>query len=85
MTAEYKINYVRPVSGASALIAEASVAASGKMQAVCRCDLFMVKDGNRQLRAAVQGTIRNVAGSNLPDTGGFCPDLRICAGANHQP
>lgn len=60
VTAEYKINYARPAAGACALVAEASVVASGKTQAVCRCDIFMERDGKRQLCAAAQGTIRKV-------------------------
>jgi uncharacterized protein (TIGR00369 family) len=60
VTAEYKINYVRPAPGACTLIAEASALATGKTQAVCRCDVYAIKDGKRQLCAAAQGTIRKV-------------------------
>jgi uncharacterized protein (TIGR00369 family) len=62
VTSEYKINYVRPAPGGSVLVAEATAVASGKTQAVCRCDVFMQKDGKRQLCAAAQGTIRKVEG-----------------------
>jgi uncharacterized protein (TIGR00369 family) len=61
VTAEYKINYARPAAGTSVLVAEASVLASGTTQAVCRCDIYMVRDGKRQLCAAAQGTVRKVA------------------------
>lgn len=61
VTAEYKINYVRPARGDGDLLAEARVVASGKTQAVCRCDVVLVSaDGRRQLCAAAQGTIRKV-------------------------
>src|SRR4051794_19645312 len=44
VTAEFKINYVRPAIGES-LIARASVIHSGKNQAVCRCDVFALRAG----------------------------------------
>jgi len=57
VTAEYKINYVRPAQGA-ALVARATVVSSGKTQAVCRCDVFTIdKNGEERLCAAAQGTI----------------------------
>ena len=37
--------------------ARASVLYAGKTQAVCRCDVFAVKDGNEKLCATAQGTI----------------------------
>ena len=59
VTSEYKINYLRPATGAGHLVAEARVLSSGKTQAVCRCDVLQVAaDGARQLCAAAQGTIR---------------------------
>ncbi|HEU4328339.1 MAG TPA: PaaI family thioesterase [Roseiflexaceae bacterium] len=56
LTAEYKINYVRPARG-ERLIARATVAASGSRQAVCRCDVLTVCDGEEVLCAVAQGTI----------------------------
>ncbi len=58
VTAEYKINYLRPAVGGERLLAVASVVGSGKTQAVCRCELFLLADGERRLCAAAQGTIR---------------------------
>jgi len=58
VTAEYKINYLRPAVGGDRLLAVASVVGSGKTQAVCRCDVFLLADGERRLCAAAQGTIR---------------------------
>lgn len=56
VTAEYKINYVRPALGET-LLARATVVHSGKTQAVCRCDVYVVGDGGERLCATAQGTI----------------------------
>ncbi len=56
VTAEYKINYLRPAQG-SRLIARADVVHSGANQAVCRCEVFVVTDDTEQLCAVAQGTI----------------------------
>lgn len=56
VTAEMKINYVRPAVG-EMLIARAQAIACGRSQAVTRCDVFVVKDGKEKLCAAAQGTI----------------------------
>jgi uncharacterized protein (TIGR00369 family) len=55
-TSEFKINYLRPAIG-DFLVARASVIYSGKSQAVCRCDVFVSKDGRESLCATSQGTI----------------------------
>ncbi|MEW6704482.1 MAG: PaaI family thioesterase [Pseudomonadota bacterium] len=57
LTAEFKINYLRPAQG-ERLVAVAGVVGSGKTQAVCRCDVFVEAGGERKLCAAAQGTIR---------------------------
>lgn len=59
VTLEMKINYVRPAVG-EMLIARADVLSAGKTQAVCRCDVFTVMDGEEKLCAAAQGTIKPV-------------------------
>jgi len=56
LTSEYKINYLKPAVG-SHLIARATVVASSKNQAVCRCEIFAVNEDQEQLCAAAQGTI----------------------------
>ena len=57
LTAEYKINYLRPAVGTH-LIARASVIYAGKTTATCRCDVFSVSDeGIEKLCATAQGTI----------------------------
>jgi uncharacterized protein (TIGR00369 family) len=56
VTAEYKINYVRPAVG-ERLIARAEAVAVSRSQAVCRCEIFAVKDGEEKLCAVAQGTI----------------------------
>jgi uncharacterized protein (TIGR00369 family) len=57
LTAEYKINYLRPAKG-ERLRAVASVVGSGRTQAVCCCDVFVEAGGQWKLCAAAQGTIR---------------------------
>lgn len=56
LTSEFKINYVRPALGET-LIARATVLYSGKSQAVCRCDVFCLREGTESLCAVAQGTI----------------------------
>ena len=58
LTSEFKINYLRPAVDAERLVAVATVVASGRSQAVCRCDIFLERSGQRKLCAAAQGTIR---------------------------
>jgi uncharacterized protein (TIGR00369 family) len=60
VTSEYKINYVRPAVGQE-IIARASAMHAGKSQAVCRCDVFALNDGNEILCAVAQGTIARLA------------------------
>lgn len=59
VTSEYKINYLRPATG-ELLIARASVLATGKRQAVCRCDVFASAKGAERLCATAQGTISTI-------------------------
>lgn len=61
VTSEMKINYTRPAIG-DTLIARATVISHGKSQAVCRCDVFIVKEGEEKLCAAAQGTIARLQG-----------------------
>ena len=56
VTADYKINYLRPAKDAERLVAVATVVGSGKTQAVCRRDVFMLRRDERTLCA--QRTIR---------------------------
>ncbi len=65
VTAEYKINYLRPALG-EALIGRATVVHAGKSQAVCRCDVFDLKDGSEQLCATAQGTIARIGAPVAP-------------------
>jgi len=60
VTSEFKINYVRPAIG-ERLIARAHAVHVGKSQAVCRCDVLVVKDGAERLCAVAQGTISPLA------------------------
>ena len=56
VTAEYKINYVRPATG-ERLIARAKAVHVGKSQSVCTCEVFAVTGGEEKLCAIAQGTI----------------------------
>jgi uncharacterized protein (TIGR00369 family) len=56
VTAEMKINYVRPAVG-EVLIARAQAISSGATQAVARCDVFVLTAEGEKLCAAAQGTI----------------------------
>ncbi len=56
ITSEIKINYIRPGVG-ERLVARAEVVGHGRRQAVTRCDIFTVVDGEEKLCAAAQGTI----------------------------
>lgn len=56
LTAEMKINYIRPAAGTK-LIARAVAISAGRTQSVVRCDIFMIENGTEKLCAAAQGTI----------------------------
>lgn len=56
VTAEFKINYIRPGIGEQ-LIARAECLHAGRSQAVCRCEVYVIKDGEEKLCAAAQATI----------------------------
>jgi uncharacterized protein (TIGR00369 family) len=57
VTIEQKVNYVRPARGPGRLVAQASVVASGKSQAVCRCEVAVVGEEGAVLCVVAQGTI----------------------------
>jgi uncharacterized protein (TIGR00369 family) len=59
VTAEYKINYVRPAVG-DKLLARAEAVGIGKRQIVCRCDVFVIKDNETKLCATALGTVARV-------------------------
>jgi uncharacterized protein (TIGR00369 family) len=56
VTAEFKINYLRPAIG-DRLVARASVLHAGSTVAVCRCDIHTVAEGVERLCATAQGSI----------------------------
>ncbi len=66
VTAEYKINYVRPAQG-TLLTARATVVASGQRQAVCRADVFVTSSAQELLVAVAQGTIMRMQSAGQPD------------------
>ncbi|MEM7724486.1 MAG: PaaI family thioesterase [Pseudomonadota bacterium] len=65
VTVEFKLNYLRPGLGET-LIARGQVVSSTKRQAVCRADIFAVKDGTEKLIAAAQGTLAAVRKDATP-------------------
>lgn len=56
VTSEFKINYLRPAIG-EYLLVKAHCVQAGKRQAVSRCDIFVIRDGESKLCAIAQGTI----------------------------
>lgn len=56
LSAEFKLNFLKPGQG-DQLIARATVIASSRRQAVCRCDIFAERDGQEYLCATALGTI----------------------------
>ena len=56
VTAEFKINYLRPALG-ERLIARARALYAGRAQAVCLCEVFTVTGGAEKRCAVAQGTI----------------------------
>lgn len=60
VTAEYKINYVKPAQGQE-LIARASVLSSGSRQAVCQCLVYCQDEQHETLVAVAQGTIMTLS------------------------
>jgi uncharacterized protein (TIGR00369 family) len=60
VTAEFKINYLRPAIG-DTVVARAAVVHAGKNQAVCRCDVWVVKEDGETLCATAQGTITRLS------------------------
>lgn len=59
VTAEYKINYLRPAIGRE-LVARARVVHAGKRQAVCICEILVEDDDGSKVIAHAQGTINKV-------------------------
>ncbi|MEW6420177.1 MAG: PaaI family thioesterase [Deinococcota bacterium] len=66
LTSEFKINFLRPGVG-EALVARGSIISAGKRQAVTRCDIFAVQDGEEKLVATALGTIVT---ADVPPGGG---------------
>ena len=65
VTSEFKINYLRPAVG-ERLIARAQAVYAGKSQAVCRCDVFVVMNGEEKLCAVAQGKIARLPAQETP-------------------
>lgn len=63
VTVEFKINYLRPVRDGERLAAEAVVVGHSARQAVCRCEVYVPREGPREVCAVAQGTVRAVGGA----------------------
>lgn len=62
LTAEYRINYIRPAVG-DLVVARAEATATTWRQAVCQCSVYVVSEqGEEHLVAVAQGTIVRAAG-----------------------
>ncbi|MDM0013245.1 PaaI family thioesterase [Variovorax sp. J22P168] len=72
VTAEFKINYLRPAVGAR-LVARARAVHVGRSQAVCTCEVLVLDGGEEKLCALAQGTV-----SRLPPA----PDARAESNLN---
>ena len=59
VTSEYKLNLLAPALG-ERLLCRAEVLKAGQRQAVCRADVFAVKDGQEKLVATGLATIARV-------------------------
>ena len=60
LTAEFKINYVRPATG-ERLVARAKALSVGRRQAVCQCLIYSCDGDEEVLVAVAQGTITGKA------------------------
>jgi uncharacterized protein (TIGR00369 family) len=69
VTSEYKINYLRPVVNGT-LIARARVVYTGRSQATCQCNVFVMDDGREKLVAVAQGTINRIGDMGEHEPGG---------------
>lgn len=65
VTAEFKINYLRPGVG-ERLIARARAVHVGRSQTVCSCEVFALQDGAEKLCAIAQGTIAALPEKAMP-------------------
>tara|TARA_R100000365_G_scaffold3395_1_gene11068 strand:- start:10037 stop:10462 length:426 start_codon:yes stop_codon:yes gene_type:complete len=59
LTSEFKLNYLRPAKGAR-LEARAKARSTGRRQAVCHSEIYVIEDGQETLCALAQGTITSL-------------------------
>lgn len=59
LTAEYKINYVKPATG-DTIVARAKTVVTTRRQAVCQCSIYAIDGETERLVAVAQGTIVTV-------------------------
>ncbi|PUE08641.1 thioesterase [Limnohabitans sp. T6-5] len=56
LTAEFKINYIRPAVGLH-LVARAQARSAGKRLAICQCEIYAADAASEKLCALAQGTV----------------------------
>ncbi len=56
LTAEFKINYIRPAKGEK-LVARAKLIHAGRRQAVCQCEIFVRNGADERLCAHASGSV----------------------------
>lgn len=61
LTLEYKVNFIRPAAG-TRILAIADVLRAGKTVIVTRVDVYVVKDGEQKLCAAMQQSVMRAPG-----------------------
>ncbi|ABO56658.1 TPA: PaaI family thioesterase [Burkholderia vietnamiensis] len=66
ITAEYKINYLRPAVNGT-LVARAQVVYAGRHQATCQCHVYVIDGDHERLVAIAQGTINRVGDGKMPE------------------
>lgn len=63
LTVEFKLNLLAPGDG-DLLIAKASVLKNGRTLTICRCDVFVQKNGSQKLCAVTQSTLIELKGKS---------------------
>ncbi|CAG9246672.1 Uncharacterized domain 1-containing protein [Paraburkholderia unamae] len=66
VTAEFKINYLRPVLKGT-LMARARVVHSARYQATCQCSVYVMENGDERLVAIAQGTVNRMSEAGAPE------------------
>jgi uncharacterized protein (TIGR00369 family) len=63
VTVEFKVNYLQPGRDGERVAVEAVVVDHTARQAVCRCEIYIPRNSQREVCAVAQGTVRAVRGA----------------------